>query len=219
MKARMLSLFVAACACVLSAAAAAPIPELTAKERAERLKALPPEERKWVEEFVGPIIMDDERNLFLQLTEPHQRLIFKEEFWKRREQPGLTPPLGPGYRTRYEEYREAAKISFHGLTSDAGRTVVLRGEPDAIEEFKDCNEVFRDVEVWTYGRATGSATQASLQLVFYRPTIGAPRKLWYPAIPDREILAPSSCLTRIADACRQPGSRGGATTADCPGRA
>ncbi|MFY9549753.1 MAG: VWA domain-containing protein [Thermoanaerobaculia bacterium] len=215
MKARTLSLFVAALACALSAATAAPIPELTAKERAARLQALPEEDRKWVADYVAPIIMAEERNLFLQLTEAHQREIFKEEFWKRREQPGLERPLGPGYRSRYEQFREAAKTSFDGLTSDAGRTVVLRGEPDSIQEFKDCNEVFREIEVWTYGRASGNVLQGALQLVFYRPSFGGLRKLWYPAIPDREILAPSSCLNTVVEACRQPGSRG-APSPGCP---
>jgi len=208
MKARTLSLFVAALACVVCAASAAPIPELTAKERAAKLKALPEEDRKWIEDYVAPIIMADERNVFLQLTEPHQRETFKEEFWKRREQPGLTWPLGPGYRNRYEEYREVAKTTYDGIGSDAGNVVIRRGEPDAIEEYRDCNEVFRNVEVWTYGRARGNATQSSMQLVFYRPTMGSPRKLWYPALPDQEILAPSSCLKTIVEACRVAGTRG-----------
>src|SRR5262245_45232368 len=208
MKARILSLFVAAVACVVCAATAAPIPELTAKERAARLKALPEEDRKWIEDFVAPIIMPEERNVFLQLTEQHQRDTFEEEFWKRREQPGLTWPLGPGYRNRYEDFREAAQTTYDGIGSDAGNVVIRRGEPDAVEEYRDCNEVFRNVEVWTYGRARGNTTQTSLQLVFYRPTMGAPRKLWYPALPDQEILAPSACLRTIAEACRPPGTQG-----------
>ena len=53
---------------------------------------------------------------------------FKEEFWQRREQPGLPDPLGPGYRNRYESFRQAAATEFEGLTSDAGRVVVLHGE-------------------------------------------------------------------------------------------
>jgi GWxTD domain-containing protein len=171
MKARTLSLFVAALACVVCAASAAPIPELTAKERAARIKALPEEDRKWIEDYVAPIIMADERNVFLQLTEQHQRETFKEEFWKRREQQGLTWPLGPGYRNRYEEYREAAKTTYDGIGSDAGNVVIRRGEPDNVEEFRDCNEVFRNVEVWTYGRARGNSHADSMQLVFYRPTM------------------------------------------------
>src|SRR5262245_46558383 len=215
MKARTLSLFVAAFACVLCAALAAPIPELTAKERAARIKALPEEDRLWIDDYVKPIIMADERNVFLQLTEQRQRDTFKEEFWQRREQKGLTWPLGPGYRNRYDEFRELAKTTYDGIGSDAGNVVIRRGEPDNVEEFQSCNEVFRNVEVWTFGRSRGNVAQQSLQLVFYRPTMGAPRKLWYPALPDREILAPSACLSTVAEACRQQGTRG-VPVAGCP---
>jgi GWxTD domain-containing protein len=192
MKVRTASLLVAGILLALSGVAdGRPIPELTSKERAARIKALPEEDRKWLEEFVAPIILAEETNLFLQLTEPHQREIFREEFWRRREQPGSTPPLGPGYRNRYEHYRELAATEYGGLTSDPGRVVVLRGDPDSIQEFRDCNEVFRSVEVWTYSRASSaSPLQGDIQFLFYRPSFGAPLKLWYPAIPDREIRSP-----------------------------
>jgi Ca-activated chloride channel homolog len=210
MKARTLSVFVVAAFFVTrETAAARAIPQLSAKERAAKIQALPAEERKWLEDFVAPIILDEERNLFLQLTEPHQREIFKQEFWQRREQPGLPEPLGPGYRSRYEHFREVAATEFDGLTSDPGRVVVLHGIPQ-IQEFRDCSEVFRSVEVWTYFNQTGgTGNRKELQFLFYRPSFGGPRKLWYPAIPDRELLAPSSCLANATQACRPAGTRGG----------
>ncbi len=210
MKARKLSLFVvAALLAACETAAARAIPHLSAKERAAKIAALPDEDRRWLEGYVAPIILDDEKNLFLQLTEPHQREIFKQEFWQRREQPGLSEPLGPGYRNRYEHFREAAATDFDGLTSDAGRVVVLHGIPQ-IQEFSDCNEVFRSVEVWTYFNQTGgTGNRKELQFLFYRPSFGGPRKLWYPAIPDRELLATSSCLSSATQACRPAGTRGG----------
>jgi Ca-activated chloride channel family protein len=219
MKFRTLSLFVIAvllAAC--EAADARPIPKLSSKERAIKIAALPDDDRRWLEEYVAPIILEDERNLFLQLTEAHQREIFRQEFWERREQPGLPDPLGPGYRNRYEHFREAAQTEFDGLTSDPGRVVVLHGIP-VIQEFRDCNEVFRSVEVWTYpNQLAGTGTAKELQFLFYRPSFGAPRKLWYPAIPEREILAPSACLPDATAACRPanaPAGRGN-TAPGCP---
>jgi Ca-activated chloride channel family protein len=179
---------------------------LSAKERASRLATLPEEDRKWLEDFVAPIILPPERDLFLRLEEPHQREIFKEDFWSRREQPGLEPPLGPGYRARYEHFRELAATAYDGLASDTGRLVVLRGEPLSVQEYPDCNDVFRQVEVWTYAAARpGSASGKETQFLFYRPSYGSPRKLWYPAIPDREVLGTSSCLTTFSEACRPAG--------------
>jgi len=217
MKARTLTLFVvAALLATCEAVVARAIPKLSAKDRAAKTAALSQDDRKWLEEYVAPIILEDERDLFLQLTEAHQREIFREEFWQRREQAGLPDPLGPGYRNRYAQFREAAATEFDGLTSDPGRVVILHGIP-MIQEFRDCNEVFRSVEVWTYqNQSVGSGPQRELQFLFYRPSFGAPRKLWYPAIPDREILSPSSCLANATLACRPAGAPGGGAGGFCP---
>jgi len=203
------------------AAEAAPrhLTELTKKEAADKLKALPDDERKWLGDYVAPIILPEEKNLFLQLTEPHQREIFKEEFWRRREQPGLPEPLGPGYRSRYEQFREAAATVYGGLTTDRGRLVVLRGEPAGIQEYSDCNNVFRDIAVWTYPKSVpGSSIRGQDQFLFYQSSYGGTWKLWLPMTPDKEILTPSSCLSTIQEACRQAGTPGSpsADSTFCP---
>ncbi len=183
----------------LAAGAAAPaVPRLSAKERAERIRNLPEEERRWVEETVHPIILPDEENLFLILAQPHQREMFKAEFWKRRELPGLSPPLGPGYQIRYMHLREIAEAEYEGIHGDAGRMVVRKGEPDSIQSLSDCSEVYRQAEIWIYpSPATGSSTPVSH--IFYRPSFGAPRKLWLPG--DRGIFQTASCLDSFDQAC------------------
>ncbi len=186
-------------------AGAAPrhLTDLTKAEIAARVAALPEEQRKWLEE-VEPIIFPEERNLFVQLTEPHQWEIFREDFWARREQPGLAFPLGPGYRNRYAEYREAAAIRFGGVQSDTGRMVVLRGEPAAVLEFLDCTDVFREIAVWKYAQSSaGSAAHGELQFLFYRESPGAPWKLWLPSYPDTDLLTPTACVRTVAAACQR----------------
>ncbi len=191
-------------------AASRHLAQLSKKEMTQRIKALPEEERRWLEDFVAPIILPAEKNLFLQLTEPHQREIFKEDFWQRREQTGLPDPLGPGYRNRYEGFREAAATTYGGINSDPGRMVVLHGEPAAIQELIECNNVFRDLALWTYSSSKpGSGLHSEIQYLFYRPSGNAgPWRLWLPMLPDKEILLPSSCLNTIAEACRPAGSPG-----------
>jgi Ca-activated chloride channel homolog len=180
--------------------------QLSKKELAERLKALPPEEKQWLE-FVAPIMLPEEKNLFLQLTEPHQREIFKEDFWKRREQQGLPDPLGPGYRNRYESLRDAAATTYGGLNSDMGKMVVLRGEPLGVQEFLECSNVVRDIQVWTYRRANTPGLSSDMLFLFYRSSPGAGGwHLWLPMMPDSELLNPMACLRSIADACRPEGS-------------
>jgi Ca-activated chloride channel family protein len=213
MKARafFLGLLVALAA---SGAVAAPgVPKLSSSERSARLKALPEADRKWLEDYVAPIILPDEENLFLQLTEPHQRELFREEFWRRREQTGLARPLGPGYRNRYDQLREAANSVYGGLSTDPGRIVVRLGEPDAVNEYPQCTNTFREIAVWSYGQ--NGPGQPSKEFVFYRNGPETPWKLWYPGIPEREVLAPSSCLRTVAEACRPAGAPPSPGAPDC----
>src|SRR5262249_57032901 len=95
------ALFVAVSVLVSGAAFAQSTPSLSKKEKSEKIKALPDEERKWLTDYVAPIILPEEENLFLLLTTPYQREMFKTEFWKRRGGDGLQPPLGPGYENRF----------------------------------------------------------------------------------------------------------------------
>ena len=169
--------------------------------RKQRIAALPEEERKWLTEFVEPIILPDEEKLFLELTQPHHREMFKKEFWERREREGLAAPLGPGYRQRYEHLRDVAATQYDGLTSDAGRLVVRRGEPAAIDTLETCDGVLKQVEVWTYRSSAGRPTQH----VFYRPGYGSQRKLWSPGLGDAVLIQPAACVISLQELCLPQG--------------
>ncbi|MGH9317710.1 MAG: GWxTD domain-containing protein, partial [Thermoanaerobaculia bacterium] len=146
--------------------------------RQQRIAALPEDDRVWLTEFVAPIILPEEEKAFLQLTEAREREGFQSDFWQRREKPDLPLPMGPGYRDRYLTLRRLVDEKYDGWQSDAGRLVLRRGEPDSI--FKPrCggDEVFRDLEVWTYGSLELNGHPASRH-IFYRPAPGAPRRLW-----------------------------------------
>ncbi|HKD17429.1 MAG TPA: GWxTD domain-containing protein, partial [Thermoanaerobaculia bacterium] len=205
-----------------ASSAPAHVSQLSKSEAAARLKALPEEERQWLE-YVAPIILPDERNLFLQL-EAHQYEGFKKDFWARREQQGLPLPLGPGYRNRYDSYRDLAATTYGGLKSDTGKMVILHGEPQSVQEYPNCSNVFRDIAVWTYFKQSASGLHSDIKYLFYRmnPSAGS-WKLWMPMMPDSELLAPSSCLPNIAAACRQAGMPAGPSlsspTSFCPNNA
>lgn len=175
---------------------AAPAPSKPISKKAA-LEAMPDDERKWLTEYVAPIIMPEEEKLFLELTDPHQREIFKQEFWERRERMGLHPPLGPGYRQRYEELRQLADSQYDGWKNDAGRMVLRFGEPAGIQTFDGCQTVFNDLEVWTYPQFAGR--QGTWRFMFYRPHIGTPRRLWTTGTSDSEVFAPSSCRKRFSE--------------------
>ena len=77
----------------------------------------------------GPIILPDEKDFFLLLSQPHEREIFKEEFWKRRERDGLVFPLGRVTATGARSSSARRRQKYDGRREDAGRMVIVHGEP------------------------------------------------------------------------------------------
>ncbi|MGH9399063.1 MAG: GWxTD domain-containing protein, partial [Thermoanaerobaculia bacterium] len=181
--------------------------------RKERLAALSEEDRRWLTEFVAPIILPQEEKVFLELNEEHQRERFKREFWARREKDNLQPPLGPGYQMRYTELRRLADEVYDGWTQEAGRMVLRYGEPADIHKADFCGTVFRDLEVWTY--ANSGPTSGRMQFLFYRPQSLMPRRLWTVGTSDNDVFVPGSCRKRFEDLFLDcPESSGVAKAAD-----
>ena len=170
--------------------------------RAERLSALSEEERRWLTEFVAPIILPEEEKAYLRLTERRDRESFQEEFWKRRERDNLEPPFGPGYRSRYAELRRLADERYDGWPHDAARMVIRHGEPVSIQKLESCGEtgasqVFRGLEIWIYN--AGNGVGGARNYFFYRRTPQEFRRLWTVGTPDSEIFAPGSCRKHFSD--------------------
>src|SRR5207342_2093105 len=120
----------------------------------QRLAAFHDEDRKWLD-FVAPIVLPEEKKLFLDLTQTWERERFRKEFWGRRERDNLPPPLGPGYEMRYSELRSLAESRYDHWPNDAAAIVIRFGEPSSIDTLEFCNEMgpgamFRGLEVWTY---------------------------------------------------------------------
>jgi Ca-activated chloride channel homolog len=178
---------------------AAPAPGLAVEpSEKQRVAALPDDDRKWLE-FVGPIILPEERKVFLELTEPHERDTFREEFWRRREKDTLRPPLGPGYRYRYAELRQLAESEYDGWPHDAARMVMRYGEPGSINKLEACNSrLFRSLEIWTYTGQSALGNQPR-HYFFYRRSLMEPRRLWTVGTPDSDVFEPGSCRKRFSD--------------------
>jgi len=181
--------------------AASPGKAAPALSEKQRLAALPEEERQWLD-FVAPIILDREKKAFLELTEPYEREAFKQEFWKRRERDNLQPPLGPGYRSRYEELRRLADSQYDRWPNDAARMVLRYGEPADLKKVEGCDRTFRDgLEIWTYN-IQGALGFQTRRYLFYRRTPVDPRRLWVVGTPESEIFAPGSCRKTFAEMSR-----------------
>ncbi len=178
----------------------AAVANLSTKEQAERIAMLPEDDRRWLD-FVEPILLASERNFFLLLTEPHQREIFREEFWKRRENPNLPPPLGVGYRHRYEVLLRLADETYDGRREDAGLMVIAHGEPISVDGLEACHDMFRNLEIWTYAGEPG--TSSARHYFFYRRAPQTPRRLWTRADSTGDVFQPGSCRRNFDDLARE----------------
>ncbi len=177
---------------------------------ADRVRALPEEDKQWLMEFVAPIILPDEKKIFLELSEPYQREAFKLDFWSRREKPDLALPLGPGYRARYEELWRLAEERYDGSRSDAGRMLLRWGEPtEIVQPVCGGEEVFNGLELWTYNNGSFGSSR---KFIFYRRFVNGPYWLWSLQVRDSEVFRQNSCrrsfgelskdcVPAIGDAC------------------
>lgn len=77
-----------------------------------------------------------------------------------------------------ERRRTLVERELAGWLDDRARLLFLHGSP-RLREIVDCIEVFKPLEVWTYG--------TDRQLVLYRPKPGEPYRLWLP-IDGKRVL-------------------------------
>ena len=66
--------------------------------------------KRWAEEYVSYIITDAERRLLSQLMTPEEKLVFIENFWRRRDPTPETPENE--YRDAYAQRFQYANAHF-----------------------------------------------------------------------------------------------------------
>ena len=87
--------------------------------------------KKWLEEDVRYIIVDDERAVFGKLNTDDERDAFIEQFWRRRD----TDPATAINEFREEHYRRIAyandrfRSGIEGWATDRGRIYITFGPP------------------------------------------------------------------------------------------
>ncbi|MBD3413114.1 MAG: GWxTD domain-containing protein [Candidatus Aminicenantes bacterium] len=117
------------------------------------------------------IMLDEERDVFLQLTTSRERDIFIESFWKQRD---------PTPGTKRNEYREehikrfeyaneflGRGTSREGWRTDRGRIYIILGEPASKEYFEGMKELY-PVEVWYYYGGEGRGLPPHFAVVFFK---------------------------------------------------
>jgi GWxTD domain-containing protein len=109
--------------------------------------------QKWLTEDVVYIISAEERSAFLRLRNNEEREQFIEQFWNRRN----PTPGTQENKFKEEHYRRIAYTNEHfgttalaGWRTDRGRTYVVYGPPDEIEDHPAGGQNVAPYQRWTY---------------------------------------------------------------------
>ncbi|MFW6139720.1 MAG: GWxTD domain-containing protein [Acidobacteriota bacterium] len=134
-----------------------------------RREDLPAKYREFLD-LTQYIMLDEEREVFMQLTNDRERDIFIESFWKQRD---------PTPGTKRNEYKEehikrfqhaneflGRDTSREGWKTERGRIYIILGEPASKESFEDI-ELY-PVEVWYYYGGEGTGLPPHFAVVFYK---------------------------------------------------
>lgn len=130
-------------ALVVAASGAAETPE---PEPATPLSAA---DRRWLEE-VELLLLPEEREAFIALSEPYQRHAFRERFWRVRDP---HPRTGANeLREAWRQRRERAEEEFSD-PEDPRRDALLLAGPPARRVEAHCASLLPILDLWFYPRS------------------------------------------------------------------
>lgn len=180
---------------VLCASAAAQAPpaeperevvrKLSRRERNAKIAKLEVRHQEFVE-YVEPIMLPVELDMFLSLEDAAARDTFVDEFWRRRDHMNRTSGV---FRDVYYRRLDIAKEQFKKLSSDRARMFLLHGPPTDVVTPK-CQRLLQPLEIWKYDRIPGIGHD--LRILFYKPRHQGDYKVWNPvggSVALSELLA------------------------------
>jgi len=140
----------------------------------------------WLKDEVNYVITDEEKKLFLSLKTDAERNAFINAFWDRRD----SFPLTSANEFKDEHYRRLAEAKDkYGIHSDRGRTYILLGPADSIDNEASGKYVF-PCEVWNYTRLDIPSFPNSLRLLFFKQWGVGDYRLYSPLFDGLEYLVP-----------------------------
>jgi GWxTD domain-containing protein len=190
---------------------AKPMSDKERRKQEEKLrKELMGPYRKWLNEDVGYIITDEERQAFKRLANDDERQNFIENFWLRRD------PTPDSAENEYKEehYRRIAYANeryasgIPGWKSDRGRIYITFGPPAEIESHPSGGTYERPIEegggttstfpfeIWRYRYIEGLGNDIMIE--FVDPTMtGEYRMTMDPSEKDALLMVPGAGLTMM----------------------
>ncbi len=150
--------------------------------------------RQWLEEEVPYIIIEREREAFLELRSADERDAFIEAFWRRRD----PDPLTEANEFREEHYRRlehanrvlGRETPIPGWMTDRGKMYIILGEPRDRESFLGAPGLY-PAEVWFYEAAPRKGLSSPFYLLFFQQGFAGEYRLYSPRIHGPEKLFPA----------------------------
>ena len=188
---------------------AKPMTEKQRKKQEKKLqKELETPYKKWLNEDVGYIISDEEKQAWKRLATDDERQQFIEQFWLRRDP---TPDTEEN-EFKEEHYRRIAYANEHyasgipGWKTDRGRIYIMYGPADEIEDHSSGGSYERPMEegggetstypfqTWRYRYIEGIGT--NIMIEFVDPTMsGEFHMTMDPSEKDALLYVPNAGLT------------------------
>jgi GWxTD domain-containing protein len=133
-------------------------------------KDLPPRYQQFMD-YTRYIMLEQERDVFLQLTNDRDRAAFVKIFWKQRDPTPGTPTNEfkdeHEARWKYANSRLGRSTPREGWRTDQGRIHIIMGEPSSIERFDDSISLY-PVQVWYYYGDVSKGQPTHFGIVFFQ---------------------------------------------------
>ena len=160
-----------------------------------------PDPEAWLEEDVGYIITESEREVFQSLQTADERARFITAFWAKRDSNRTTTVN----EYKDEHYRRLAyaneflgRESFvPGWRTDRGRYYILLGEPRTIQRFYG-NNALKEAELWFFQGHEARGVPAFFYLLFFKPDEVGDYRLYHPIADGPTSLLRSAVTDNVA---------------------
>jgi GWxTD domain-containing protein len=163
---------------------------LSRKQRKEAIKNLSPQYKLFLD-MTYYISLDDERDVFLSLTNTRERDIFVRAFWQQRD-----PTPGTVDNEYYMEIRKrfdyvqkyfSRGTSRQGWQTDMGRFYMILGKPNTIERF-DSKPGLYPAHVWYYFGDKSLGLPTYFSVMYYKPNNTTEWKFYNPSVEGPRSL-------------------------------
>ena len=134
------------------------------------------DDKRWLDD-VRPILLADEEKIYKGLKEKGDRVEFQKIFWARRDADLATPENESqaeylqARATADQRYRSSGRV---GSSTDCGRTYILLGKPDEVQDEGGGSVGLLVPQTWTYRDRPGQTFQGGKAVISFDADCRAP---------------------------------------------